>query len=115
MSEIKVGDKVRVRSVSVGSISNFPFVEHCAEGMVSEISGGVLKVKFPHAEQWWHRWQCRKLVKVRKCDECGGEKTTFITGQSSNLNTGNIDYFPIKIACQKCHGTGKVKVKEPNA
>lgn len=104
MSEIKVGDKIKagghLMDMKTGAVSYYP------EG----IKGTVLKVieYTLHVEcytpmginQIFHcsRLQCRKLVKVKKCEKCKG---LGCYQRGTGLETWE---------CDKCNGKGKVKV-----
>lgn len=43
----------------------------------------------------FHRKQCRRLLKMRKCDECGGN---------------GLDYCAQDARCSECNGKGKIKL-----
>jgi hypothetical protein len=104
MSEIKVGDFVNCYGILPDNILRFLVYK----GVVVNVRRDLLDVKFnedififpfPKNTFTLCRKQCRKLVKVKKCDACAGsgEVNDFI-----ELCTGNK-------SCTKCHGNGKVK------
>jgi hypothetical protein len=102
MSEIKVGDFVSYQDVYV---SNVITAQHfCTtskmRGKVLEIIEEALLIEFPFTQKtrWIHRTHCRKLAKVRKCDNCKGK--------------GEVIYAQpfFSHECAKCNGRGKVKV-----
>jgi len=101
MSEIKVGDRVRVFMIRHHtSADNFigEVVEiiNCSAVKVKEIINLTLPSKIIHTPCWIvHRKQCRKLVKVKKCDRCKG----------SGLRDNGL-------LCYKCNGAGKIKFEQ---
>lgn len=74
MNKLKVGDKVKCCAVVRGTIrtTNDRPKEYCATGIVQEIDGDCIKVLFPACTQWWHRYQCRRPAKVKRCGACDG-------------------------------------------
>lgn len=128
MTEIKVGDKISVSGYGLPENSIYKemgiTLEFNGEKFrVHEIIGN--KIKFYAGVSMIlvsvHRKQCRKLVKMRKCDECGGHGVHVMYNQAY-LNM--ITYSPAgsivdvmkkngitqKVICSTCNGKGRVKV-----
>jgi hypothetical protein len=105
MSEIKVGDIVKVYSVDAISRNHREYECRCV--VTHESGTDCLSVRSLCciSEKLVHRKQCRKLVKVKKCDVCSGD--------GNLLNKFHRKYAGILteiIECPNCKGKGKVKV-----
>jgi len=104
MSEIKVGDIIAVYSMG------FQYEVRRFIHTVTEIKDDVLIADnyvdgINHA-LYFHRKQCRKLVKVKKCRSCTG------TGHALDPETESVlvRYYPYQHStCRECNGRGKVK------
>jgi hypothetical protein len=132
MSEIKEGDIVIVNGYAAGfgnSYSNddYDFFDN-QRGMVKscsyldkkkiEISPVNAIGKFYKKTYLVHIKQCRKLVKVRKCDCVNGQRWLGSKEDYDFMQRCSYEEFVDKyirqgihfIMCPKCNGTGKIKV-----
>lgn len=96
MSEIKVGDKCSAESIMFDDLMGLMIIR--VIGIVSSIreNGIAVLLKTPDDECWFHRKQCRRLVKVRKCTKCNG--------------SGDFKLITVHVKCPACNGKGKVRV-----
>jgi hypothetical protein len=96
MSEINTGDKVKAKGI-VGECDKTRAILEVS-GIVKGFEGvndQIVVIQSHYGKlHYMHRWQCRKLVKYKKCDECKGYGVRL----SPPVN------------CSKCNGSGKVKV-----
>lgn len=112
MSDLKIGDKVKCKSVvpgTIGTINDRP-KEYEAIGIVQEIDGNCIKVKFPTCEQWWHRWQCKNF----ECENCnsGWADCESCSGSFYNSETDLYceDCLDGVVKCFDCNGTGIIEI-----
>ncbi len=126
MTEIKVGDKVSVSGyaelIQRFERGHYPAYVYCDNdyGIVDcmeseEDSSIIVKMNGTYAGLYEvHRKQCRKLVKMRKCDECRGSGTkTGIFGQGMRHNDKHgLEPYTYKttVTCWNCNGKGRVKI-----
>lgn len=90
MTEIKVGDKVVIYELD----DDYNEIKTIAE--IIQIESYRIKVKLDHLyTATFHRKQCRKLVKMRKCEEC---------------NASGRHPFSRFRECTWCDGKGRVKI-----
>ncbi len=127
MSEIEIGDKVAlyanfygvlrravciVRKVSsYGVLVKFLEVDKHGYVILFDQKTGKTQLSFPQDNFdnfWFSKKQCRKLVKVTKCDGCDGEGE--IVNKFKRNYAGRDVTLAEIIECQKCNGKGKIKI-----
>lgn len=94
MIELKVGDKCK--AFNCETITLFTYT-----GKVTAIRGECICITFGTYSKWFHRKQCWKRVKTKKCDACYG------IGKIGSTNSEG--WKEDAIVCPKCNGRGKVR------